>query len=268
MPIYKAPVEDLLFLLSDVFQVGRYDNLPGFADASADVRGAILAEAAKFCEEVLTPLNRIGDVEGCTRHDDGSVTHAQGLQGGLQAICRRRLDGHFGAGRVRRPGPAGDVDGRGQRDDELGQHGLRHVSRPHPGRDRRADPARHARAEGDLSAEHGRGPLDRHHEPDRAALRHRSRPAPHQGGEAGRRQLQASPAPRSSSRPASTTSPRTSCISCSRASKARQPASRGISLFVVPKFLPERRRLARRSATASPAARSKRRWASTATRPA
>jgi len=66
VPIYRAPVEDLLFLLSDVFQVGRYDNLPGFADASADVRGAILAEAAKFCQEALTPLNRTGDVEGCT----------------------------------------------------------------------------------------------------------------------------------------------------------------------------------------------------------
>jgi 3-(methylsulfanyl)propanoyl-CoA dehydrogenase len=80
VPIYRAPVEDLLFLLSDVFQVGRYDNLPGFADASADVRGAILAEAAKFCEEALTPLNRTGDVEGCTRHDDGSVTTPKGFK--------------------------------------------------------------------------------------------------------------------------------------------------------------------------------------------
>ena len=38
VPIYKAPVDDVLFLLDDVFQVGRYDNLPGFADASPDVR--------------------------------------------------------------------------------------------------------------------------------------------------------------------------------------------------------------------------------------
>ena len=80
MPIYRAPVEDLSFLLSDVFQVGRYDNLPGFADASADVRGAILTEAAKFCQEELAPLNRTGDVEGCTRHDDGSVTTPKGFK--------------------------------------------------------------------------------------------------------------------------------------------------------------------------------------------
>ena len=45
MPIYKAPVEDVNFLLNDVFQIDRYDNLPGFTDASADVRDAILGEA-------------------------------------------------------------------------------------------------------------------------------------------------------------------------------------------------------------------------------
>src|SRR6267378_5701560 len=66
MPIYKAPLEDVSFLLNDVFQIDRYDNLPGFSDASADVREAILAEAAKLSEEVLQPLNRIGDLEGCT----------------------------------------------------------------------------------------------------------------------------------------------------------------------------------------------------------
>jgi 3-(methylsulfanyl)propanoyl-CoA dehydrogenase len=80
VPTYKAPVEDVLFLLNDVFQVGRYDNLPGFADASADVREAILTEAAKFCEQVLTPLNRTGDHEGCARHGDGSVTTPKGFK--------------------------------------------------------------------------------------------------------------------------------------------------------------------------------------------
>ena len=42
MPIYKAPIEDVNFLLNDVFQIDRYDNLPGFTDASADVREAML----------------------------------------------------------------------------------------------------------------------------------------------------------------------------------------------------------------------------------
>src|SRR5919112_4913255 len=80
MPIYKAPVEDVTFLLNDVFQIDRYDNLPGFTDASADVREAILEEAAKLAEEVVQPLNRVGDLEGCKRHDDGSVTTPTGFK--------------------------------------------------------------------------------------------------------------------------------------------------------------------------------------------
>ncbi|WP_315778363.1 MULTISPECIES: acyl-CoA dehydrogenase C-terminal domain-containing protein [unclassified Bradyrhizobium] len=86
MPIYKAPVEDVTFLLNDVFQIDRYDNLPGFSDASADVREAILGEAAKLAEEVLHPLNRVGDLEGCKRHDDGSVTTPKGFKEAYKQI--------------------------------------------------------------------------------------------------------------------------------------------------------------------------------------
>ncbi|MCZ7658632.1 MAG: acyl-CoA dehydrogenase family protein, partial [Xanthobacteraceae bacterium] len=80
MPSYKAPVDDVLFLLNDVLQIERYGNLPGFADASPDVIAAILEEAGKFAEEVLTPLNRVGDLEGCKRRDDGSVTTPTGFK--------------------------------------------------------------------------------------------------------------------------------------------------------------------------------------------
>jgi hypothetical protein len=61
MPVYKAPVEDTLFLLNDVFAIERYNNLPGFADATPDVIEAVLGEGAKLCEEVLQPLNLSGD---------------------------------------------------------------------------------------------------------------------------------------------------------------------------------------------------------------
>ena len=87
MPIYKAPVEDVTFLLNDVFQIDRYDNLPGFTDASADVREAILGEAAKLSEEVLQPLNRVGDLEGCKRHDDGSVTTPRGFKEAFRQVA-------------------------------------------------------------------------------------------------------------------------------------------------------------------------------------
>jgi acyl-CoA dehydrogenase len=80
MPTYKAPVDDVMFLLGDVFHVDRYNNLPGFADATPDLIEAVLREAGKFCEDVLTPLNRIGDKEGCRRRDDGSVTTPSGFK--------------------------------------------------------------------------------------------------------------------------------------------------------------------------------------------
>jgi len=89
MPRYTAPVDEVLFLLNDVFQIARYDNLPGFADASSDVTAAILGEAAKFCEEVLQPLNQTGDSEGCTRHPDGRVTTPPGFK----EAYRRLIEG-------------------------------------------------------------------------------------------------------------------------------------------------------------------------------
>jgi len=80
MPAYKAPVEDALFLLNDVFRIERFANLPGFAEASPDVVAAMLGTAARFCEEVLTPLNRVGDEEGCRRGDDGRVATPAGFK--------------------------------------------------------------------------------------------------------------------------------------------------------------------------------------------
>jgi len=80
MPTYRAPVDEALFLLNDVFHLDRYGNLPGFADASPDLVDAVLREAGRFSEEVLVPLNRVGDREGCVRHDDGGVTTPTGFK--------------------------------------------------------------------------------------------------------------------------------------------------------------------------------------------
>jgi len=63
-----------------VFQIDRYDNLPGFSDASADVREAVLGEEAKLSEEVLQPLNRTGDLEGCARDANGDVKTPKGFK--------------------------------------------------------------------------------------------------------------------------------------------------------------------------------------------
>ena len=80
MPVYKAPVGDTMFLLTDVFDYQRYSNLPRFAEAPIDTVEAVLTEGAKFAEEVLQPLNLSGDREGCTRHEDGSVTTPKGFK--------------------------------------------------------------------------------------------------------------------------------------------------------------------------------------------
>ena len=86
MPTYKAPVSDTLFLLNDVFDYARYANAPGFSEAPIDVVEAILSEGAKFVEEVVQPLNRVGDLEGCKRRDDGAVTTPTGFRQAYKAL--------------------------------------------------------------------------------------------------------------------------------------------------------------------------------------
>jgi len=81
MPQYKAPLKDIEFVMNEVLDFEQhYATLPGGEEASPDLVNAILVEAAKFSEEVLSPLNQIGDQQGCTRHDDGSVTTPEGFK--------------------------------------------------------------------------------------------------------------------------------------------------------------------------------------------
>ena len=86
MPTYKAPVNDTIFLLSDVFNYANYANAPGFSEAPIDIVEAVLSEGAKFVEEIVQPLNRAGDIEGCKRHDDGSVTTPKGFRQAYKAL--------------------------------------------------------------------------------------------------------------------------------------------------------------------------------------
>jgi hypothetical protein len=80
MPQYKTPLRDMRFLLNEVFDYpGHYASLPNGEDATPDMVDAILEGCATFCEEVLSPLYLSGDQEGCTIND-GVVTTPKGYK--------------------------------------------------------------------------------------------------------------------------------------------------------------------------------------------
>ncbi len=83
---YQAPVRDQMFVLREVLGLEQYASLPGFADAPLDLIEQILTEGAKFCEEVLAPINRNGDREGCIWSPDNRVTTPTGFKAAYRAM--------------------------------------------------------------------------------------------------------------------------------------------------------------------------------------
>jgi alkylation response protein AidB-like acyl-CoA dehydrogenase len=92
MSHYSAPVRDMQFVLHELAGLDEIAALPGFGDATPDLVEQILAESARFCAEVLAPLNRPGDVEGSTWRD-GAVTTPQGFK----AAYRQFVEGGWNA---------------------------------------------------------------------------------------------------------------------------------------------------------------------------
>ena len=99
MPSYKAPLDDYGFLL-DVLGYDKVTGLPGYEDATTDLVMSVLEEAGKLCENELHPLNRSGDEEGCT-YENGVVRTPKGfkeayaayVEGGWQGLS---LDPAYG----------------------------------------------------------------------------------------------------------------------------------------------------------------------------
>ena len=84
MPIFAAPTRDLQFVLQDLLKVSE-QNIPGFADLDADFTSAVLEEAGKIANEVLAPLNAVGDKEGCTL-ENGVVRTPTGFKAAFDQI--------------------------------------------------------------------------------------------------------------------------------------------------------------------------------------
>jgi alkylation response protein AidB-like acyl-CoA dehydrogenase len=76
---YRAPLRDMRFVLHELLGVERLAGLPGYADATPETVDAVLEEAARLAEEVLAPLNRAGDEEGCL-YENGVVRTPRGFR--------------------------------------------------------------------------------------------------------------------------------------------------------------------------------------------
>lgn len=83
MPIYNAPLDDIRFVLHDVLEAESLTALPGYEEASADLMDQVIEEGAKICEQVLFPLNQSGDEEGCTL-ENGAVRTPEGFKEAYQ----------------------------------------------------------------------------------------------------------------------------------------------------------------------------------------
>ena len=84
MPTFTAPTRDLQFVLQDLLKVSEQD-IPGFEDLDADFTSAVLEEAGKIANEVLAPLNAVGDTEGCTL-ENGIVRTPTGFKAAFDQV--------------------------------------------------------------------------------------------------------------------------------------------------------------------------------------
>jgi butyryl-CoA dehydrogenase len=102
MASYKAPLRDMRFVLYELMGGDEIASLPGYEDFTRDLIDPVLEEAAKLCEQVLFPLNRSGDEEGCVLENGVVRTPA-----GFKDAYRRFREGGW-------PGVASDPEYGGQ----------------------------------------------------------------------------------------------------------------------------------------------------------
>ena len=113
MPIYNAPTRDMKFVMQEMLDVGELTKYECFSEADTDTLDAIIEQSSKFSTEVLFPLNIVGDEEGCTRNDDGTVTvptgfpeaYKQVVESGMMALSSNPEYGGMGCLLYTSPSP-------------------------------------------------------------------------------------------------------------------------------------------------------------------
>jgi alkylation response protein AidB-like acyl-CoA dehydrogenase len=83
---YNAPLKDMQFVLNELADLSAIAQLPGCEDATPDTVEAVLEENAKFCRDVIAPLNHAGDKEPSFWHD-GEVTTSKGFKEAFRAFA-------------------------------------------------------------------------------------------------------------------------------------------------------------------------------------
>ena len=192
MPTYNPPLRDMQFVMHEVLKVAdEFKGMKQHAEVDIDTINAVLEEGGKFASEVIFPLNISGDTEGCvldkTTHEVKTPTgfkdaYAKYVEGGWPALS---ADPEFGGQGL----PVVVNQCFYEMLNSANQawtmypgltHGAYEALREHGTQEQK-----------DLyPAEDDQRRMDRHHVPDRAALRHRPRHAPHQGRATGGWQLQ------------------------------------------------------------------------------
>lgn len=92
MPLYRAPLKEYRFVVDEFLRLERFSEIPGYADAGGETLAVFLEGAARICEGVAQPLNQSGDLEGC-RWEAGAVRTPKGFK---EAYQRFADDGWIG----------------------------------------------------------------------------------------------------------------------------------------------------------------------------
>ncbi len=86
MAIFQAPTKDVQFILHEVLRIHERSDIEGYADLTDDMTGAIFEEAGKIASEVLLPINETGDKQGCVL-ENGVVRTPDGFKEAYTAMC-------------------------------------------------------------------------------------------------------------------------------------------------------------------------------------